>query len=223
MSTIIERLVPRPDPALAEFHLRFNAGSPVSEVVLSKRGLLGHVLIRGEDYSGRTKAVSALCGDAALAGFGVIYVTESLIPAYAASLRTRAREAFGPARYHSLYVAIEKGSKLKVSRRAVSVLQFNSTIAPSSVDEVRRRMPGILDWIKTSSFELPLLIALENFHLYANDYVVELLDRATLCNCAVILTTLGSDPRSTPPAFPLQVYEKCATVLDLNRRRPGDA
>lgn len=222
MATIIERIMPKPELAEAEFRLRFTPGSPVSEVVLTRLGLMGHVLIRGEDYSGRTRAVAALCGDAAMAGFGVLYITESLVPTLAAALRDKAHAAFGAGRYQSLHLGIEKGRKLKVSRRAVSVLQFNSHTAPSSVEEVRRRIPGILDWLKMGDFELPFLLILENYHLYANEFVVDVLDRASMVNCAVILTTLGSDPRVSVPAIHPQVYEKCTTVLDLNRRRPGD-
>jgi len=215
-------MMPKPELAEEEFRLRFTPGSPVSEVVLTRLGLMGHVLIRGEDYSGRTRAVAALCGDVALAGFGVLYITESLVPTLAATLRDKAHTAFGVGRYQTLHLGIEKGRKLKVSRRAVSVLQFNSHTAPSSVEEVRRRIPGILDWLKMSDFDLPLLFILENYHLYSNEFVVDVLDRASMVNCAVILTTLGSDPRVAAPAIHLQVYEKCTTVLDLNRRRAGD-
>jgi hypothetical protein len=222
VATIIERIMPKAELAEAEFRLRFTPGSPVSEVVLTRLGLMGHVLIRGEDYSGRTRAVAALCGDAAMAGFGVLYITESLVPTLAAALRDKAHAAFGAGRHQSLHLGIEKGRKLKVSRRAVSVLQFNSHTAPSSVEEVRRRIPGILDWLKMSDFELPFLLILENYHLYANEFVVDVLERASMVNCAVILTTLGSDPRVATPAIHPQVYEKCTTVLDLNRRRPGD-
>jgi len=183
---------------------------------------MGHVLIRGEDYSGRTPAVSALCGDAAMAGFGVIYISEGLVPSLAAALRTRAHAAFGAGRYYSLHVGIEKGRKFKVSRQAVSVLHFNSHTTAGSVEEVRRRIPGILDWIKLSSIESPLLFVLENYHLYCNEFVVDLLDRANMLNCAVILTTLGSDPRVESPAIDVKVFEKCATILDLNRRRASD-
>lgn len=137
-------------------------------------------------------------------------------------MRDKAHAAFGAGRYQTLHLGIEKGRKLKVSRRAVSVLQFNSHTAPSSVEEVRRRIPGILDWLKMSDFEQPLLFVLENYHLYCNEFVVDVLDRASMANCAVILTTLGSDPRVATPAIHPQVYEKCTTVLDLNRRRPGD-
>jgi len=221
--TIIERFKPKAEPVDAEFRLRFTASSPIREVILTQRGLMGHVLIRGEDYSGRTRALTALCGDAAMAGFGVIYISEGLVPTLATALRAKAHSAFGAGRYHSLHVVIEKGRKFKVSRRAVSVLQFNSHTAPSSVDEVRRRIPGILDWLKASSLEQPLLFVLENFHLYCNEFVVDLLDRASMLNCAIILTTLGSDPRcSESPAIHPHVYDKCATILDINRRRAGD-
>lgn len=222
MPTIIERIKPRRDVAETEFRLNFAASSPISKVVLTERGLMGHVLIRGEDYGGRTPAVSALCGDAAMAGFGVIYISEGLVPSLAAALRTRAHAAFGAGRYYSLHVGIEKGRKFKVSRQAVSVLHFNSHTTAGSVEEVRRRIPGILDWIKLSSIESPLLFVLENYHLYCNEFVVDLLDRANMLNCAVILTTLGSDPRVESPAIDVKVFEKCATILDLNRRRASD-
>jgi len=221
--TIIERIKLRRDAAETEFRLNFASSSPISKVVLSERGLMGHVLIRGEDYSGRTAAISALCGDAAMAGFGVIYISEGLVPTLVAALRTKAHAAFGAGRYHSLHVGIEKGRKFKVSRQAVSVLHFNSHTAPGSVEEVRRRIPGILDWIKMSSIELPLLFVLENYHLYGNEFAVDLLERANMLNCAVILTTLGSDPRAASPPIDLQVFEKCATILDLNRRRASDS
>jgi hypothetical protein len=205
-----------------EFRLNFTASSPISKVVLTERGLMGHVLIRGEDYSGCTAAVSALCGDAAMAGFGVIYISEGLVPTLAASLRTKAHAAFGAGRYYSLHVCIEKGRKFKVSRQAVSVLHFDSHTTAGSVEEVRRRIPGILDWIKMNSIESPLLLVLENYHLYCNEFVVDLLDRANKLNCAVILTTLGSDPRVESPAIDVKVFEKCATILNLNRRRASD-
>jgi len=220
--TLMERIKPGRDSAEKEFRLNFAASSPISKVVLTERGLMGHVLIRGEDYSGRTPAVSALCGDAAMAGFGVIYISEGLVPTLAANLRTKAHAAFGAGRYYSLHVGIEKGRKFKVSRQAVSVLHFNSHTTAGSVEEVRRRIPGILDWIKLSSIESPLLFVLENYHLYCNEFVVDLLDRANMLNCAVILTTLGSDPRVESPAIDVKVFEKCATILDLNRRRASD-
>gem|GEM_PF-1353683 len=220
--TLMERIKPGRDSAETEFRLNFAASSPISKVVLTERGLMGHVLIRGEDYSGRTPAVSALCGDAAMAGFGVIYISEGLVPTLAANLRTKAHAAFGAGRYYSLHVGIEKGRKFKVSRQAVSVLHFNSHTTAGSVEEVRRRIPGILDWIKLSSIESPLLFVLENYHLYCNEFVVDLLDRANMLNCAVILTTLGSDPRVESPAIDVKVFEKCATILDLNRRRASD-
>lgn len=222
MPTIIDRIKPRKDAADVEFRLNFAASSPIRKVILTERGLMGHVLIRGEDYSGRTAAVTELCGDAAMAGFGVIYIAEGLVPTLAAGLRTKAHAAFGVGRYHSLHLATEKGKKSKVSRQAVSVLQFNSHTAPSTVDEVHRRLPGIIDWIKTSSFERPVLLALENYHLYGNEFVVDLLDRANMLNCAVVLTTLGSDPRGESPLIHPLVFERCATVLDLNRRRASD-
>lgn len=220
--TLMERIKSGRDSVETEFRLNFAASSPISRVVLTERGLMGHVLIRGEDYSGRTPAVSALCGDAAMAGFGVIYISEGLVPSLAAALRTRAHAAFGAGRYYSLHVGIEKGRKFKVSRQAVSVLHFNSHTTAGSVEEVRRRIPGILDWIKLSSIESPLLFVLENYHLYCNEFVVDLLDRANMLNCAVILTTLGSDPRVESPAIDVKVFEKCATILDLNRRRASD-
>jgi hypothetical protein len=222
VSTIMERIKSRRDSVETEFRLNFASTSPISKVVLTERGLMGHVLIRGEDYSGRTPAVSALCGDAAMAGFGVIYISEGLVPTLATALRTKAQAAFGAGRYHSLHVGIEKGRKFKVSRQAVSVLHFNSHLAPDSVEEVRRRIPGILDWIKMSSIEVPLLFVLENYHLYCNEFVVDLLDRANMLNCAVILTPLGSDPRIESPTIHPQVFEKCATIVDLNRRRASD-
>lgn len=222
MAKIMERIKPRRDSVETEFRLNFASGSPISKVVLTERGLMGHVLIRGEDYSGRTPAVSALCGDAAMAGFGVIYITEGLVPTLATSLRTKAHAAFGAGRYHYLHVGIEKGRKFKVSRQAVSVLHFNSHTAPGSLEEVRRRIPGILDWIKMSSIEVPLLFVLENYQLYCNEFVVDLLDRANMLNCAVILTTLGSDPRAESPAIHPQVFEKCAIIVDLNRRRASE-
>ena len=220
--TLMERIKSGRDSVETEFRLNFAASSPISKVVLTERGLMGHVLIRGEDYSGRTPAVSALCGDAAMAGFGVIYISEGLVPSLAAALRTRAHAAFGAGRYYSLHVGIEKGRKFKVSRQAVSVLHFNSHTTAGSLEEVRRRIPGILDWIKLSSIESPLLFVLENYHLYCNEFVVDLLDRANMLNCAVILTTLGSDPRVESPAIDVKVFEKCATILDLNRRRASD-
>jgi len=212
-----------PESGEGEFRLRFANSSPVLEVVLSQRGLFGNILIRGENFGGRNQALVTLCGDAAMAGFGVIYITEGISPTHTKYLRTKASEAFGPTRYQALNLGIEKGSKMKVSRRAISVLQFNSHYAPSSVDEVRRRLPGILDWIAASDFELPLLLVLENYHLYCKEFAAEFLDRTWAANCAVILTTLGSDPRAgTTPGIDPKVFEKCATILDLNRRRAGD-
>lgn len=191
---------------------------------MSTRGLMGNVLIRGENFGGRNQALTALCGDAAMAGFGVIYVTEGLVPSLATALRDKALEAFGPTRYHSLNIAFEKAGKLKVSRKAVSVLQYNSHQAPGSVDEVRRRLPGILDWIEESNFEQPLLMVLENYHLYCREFAADFLDRANMANCAVILTTLGSDPRiGLVPEIEPGIVGKCATILDLNRRRAGNA
>lgn len=209
----------KPEACDTEFRLRFAASSPVSELILSQRGLMGNVLIRGENFGGRNHALTVLCGDAAMAGFGVVHISEGLVPSLLTMLRERAREAFGPTRFHSLNVAVEKGKKLKVSRKAVSVLQYNSHHAPSSVDEVRRRLPGILDWIEKSNFEHPLLLVLENYHLYCKEFATDLLNRANTANCAVILTTLGSDPRAgLVPDIEAGVFQKCATILDLNRR-----
>ena len=213
----------RSEPAEREFRLRFAASSPISEVSMTERGLMGNILIRGENYGGRNQALAMLCGEAAMAGFGVIHVSEGLVPTLTALLRGRARAAFGPARFHALNIAVEKGGKLKVSRRAVSVLQFNAHTAPSSVDEIRRRLPGILDWICGSDFEQPMLLVLENYHLYCREFAAEVIERANMANCAVILTTLGSDPRSgASPDVDPAVYAKCATIVDLNRRRIGD-
>jgi hypothetical protein len=214
----------KPETTEKEFRLRFAAGSPVPELVLSERGLMGNVLIRGENFGGRNQALIALCGEAAAAGFGVIYVTEGLVPSLVTTLREKSREAYGPTRYHSLNVAVEKGGKLKVSRKGVSVLQFSSHHAPSSVDEVRRRLPGILDWIDESNFEHPLLLILENYHLYCKEFAGDLLNRTNTANCAVILTTLGTDPRiGLVPEIEPGVFEKCSTILDLNRRRADNA
>lgn len=221
--TIGEFIRPRTEPSEKVFRLQFAASSPIAEVVLDERGLMGNILIRGENYGGRNQALAMLGGEAAIAGFGVIYITEGLVPTLNALLRGRSRAAFGPARFHALNIAVEKGGKLKVSRRAVSVLQFNSHTAPSSVDEIRRRLPGILDWITATDFELPLLLVLENYHLYCREFAAELIERANMANCAVILTTLGSDPRiGLTPQIELEVYGKCATILDLNRRRAND-
>ena len=221
--TIGEFIRPRSEPTERMFRLRFAASSPIAEVVLDQRGLMGNLLIRGENYGGRNQALTMLCGEAAIAGFGVIYITEGLVPTLTALLRGRARTAFGAARFHALNIAVERGGKLKVSRRAVSILQFNSHTAPSTVDEIRRRLPGILDWITASDFEVPLLLVLENYHLYCREFAAELIERANMANCAVILTTLGSDPRiGQTPAVELEVYGKCATILDLNRRRAND-
>jgi hypothetical protein len=224
--TTITELIRKKKPEVGEkeFRLRFAAGSPVPELVLSERGLMGNLLIRGENFGGRNQALITLCTEVALAGFGVIYVTEGLVPSLVATLRDKTREAYGPTRYHSLNVAVEKGGKLKVSRKGISVLQFNSCHAPSSVDEIRRRLPGILDWIEESNFEHPLLLILENYHLYCKEFASALLERANMANCAVILTTLGTDPRvDFVPEIEPGVFAKCATVLDLNRRRAGQA
>ena len=66
-----------PESEETEFRLRFATSSPVSEVVLSQRGLFGNILIRGENFGGRNQALVTLCGDAAMAGFGVIYMGSS--------------------------------------------------------------------------------------------------------------------------------------------------
>lgn len=213
----------RAEPVETVFRLRFAASSPVSEVVLNVQGLMSNVLIRGENYGGRNQALTALCGDVAMAGLGVIYITEGLVPSLVTDFREKTRTAFGPARYHALNVAVESGSKLKVSRKAVSVLQFNSHQSQGSVDEIRRRLPGILDWITGSDFEYPMLLVLENYTLYCKEFASDLLSRANAANCAVVLTTLGSDPRAgVVPDIEPGVFAKCATILDLNRRRAGD-
>ena len=223
MSNLTDLILPKADAAKDRFRLGFNSVAPVQEVVLARRGLLGNVLIRGEDYGGRTKAVSELCGDAALSGFGVIYVTDGMGAALASPLRDKAHRAFGAGKYYALHIDAEPGCKFKVSRHGVSVLQFNSAAAPSSADRIRARMPSIIEWIVNSNTDAPLLLALENYHLYANDFVLDMLDEAYTVNCAVLLTTLGSDPRGdTPPIHP-KVYEKCGIVVDLNRRWPQAA
>lgn len=224
MVTITELIWKKTVPCETAFRMRFAASSPVKELVLSPQGLMGNILIRGEDFGGRNQALTALCGDAAMAGYGVIYVTEGLVPSLSTILREKARAAFGPTRFHTLNVVVETGGKLKISRKAVSMLQFNSHHDPSSVDEIRRRLPGILDWIEGSNFEHPLLMVLENYHLYCKAFATDLLVRANMANCAVILTTLGSDPRiGLTPEIEPGVFEKCATILDLNRRRAGKA
>jgi hypothetical protein len=219
MRNLSELILPRAEASSKQFRLAFNSVSPIQEVVLSERGLFGHILIRGEDYCGRTKAVSEMCGDAAMAGIGVIYVTDGMLSPLAATLKAKAQISFGTGRYHALNIDAELGRKFKVSRHGVSVLQFNSTVAPSSPGKIRRRMPGIIDWIMNSDIDSPLLLALENYHLYFNDFVVDTLDRAESVNCAVLLTTMGSDPRGTSPEIHPRVFEKCGTILDLNRRR----
>ena len=214
----------RADPNEGLFHLRFDPSSPVSEVILSPLGLMGNILIRAENFGGRNQALTALCGEVAMAGFGVIYITEGLVPTLATALREGAHAAFGPARYCALNVAVEKGGKFKVNRQSVSVLQFNSYQSAGSVDEIRRRLPGILEWIEGSNIEHPLLIILENYHLYCKEFVTEFLSRANMANCAVILTTSGADPRiGLIPEIEPGVFEKCATILDLNRRRARKA
>jgi hypothetical protein len=221
MVTITELITRRKaEPGETVFRLRFDASSPVPELVLSPLGLMGNILIRGENFGGRNQALTTLCGDAATAGFGVIYLTEGLISSLIANLRQKVNAAFGPTRYHALNVAVERDGKLKVSRKAVSILQFNSYQSQSSVDEIRRRLPGILDWIEESNFEHPLLLILENYPLYCKEFATDLLARANMANCAVILTTRGSDPRAgVIPDIEPGVFEKCATILDLNRRR----
>jgi hypothetical protein len=208
------------EPGNNLFHLRFDASSPISEVTLSPFGLMGNVLIRAENFGGRNQALASLCGEVAMAGYGVIYITEGLVPTLATALREKAHEAFGPARYCALNVAVEKGGKFKVNRQSVSVLQFNSYQTAGSVEEIRRRLPGILEWIEASNVENPLLIILENYHLYCKEFVVDFLSYANMANCAVILTTLSANPRiGLNPAIDPGVFEKCATILDLNRRR----
>lgn len=221
LDTITQLVVPNTETAQNQFRLTFSSVSPVAEVLLSQAGLFGNILIRGEDFCGRTKAVSMLCGDAAIAGFGVIYVTDGLTPALAVHLKSKARTAFGPSKYHSLRIDAEQDKKFKVSRRGVSVLHFNANTAPSSVDRVRLRLPGIIKWITSSNFEQPLLLALENYHLYCGHTAADTLEQVNKVNCAVVLTTTASDPRSgVYPDVPRKVYERCATILDLNRRRP---
>jgi hypothetical protein len=183
LNTITQLVIPRAESAEPEFRLAFTSSSPVAEVVLNQRGLFGNILIRGEDFCGRTKAVSRLCGDAAMAGFGVIYVTDGLNPSLAAPLKAKAREAFGVGKYHSPRIDAEQSSKFKVSRRGVSVLHFNGNTAPSSVDKVRLRLPGIISWITSSNFEPPLLLAMENFHLYCRDNAADTLDKVNRVNC----------------------------------------
>jgi hypothetical protein len=223
MARITELIRPRADAYEKDFRLKFAPSSPIAEVVLTPQGLMGNILIRGENYGGRNQALTSLCGEAAAAGFGIIYVTEGLVPSLAAQLRISAKAAFGPTRYHALNIAIERNGKLKVSRSAVSVLQFNSCSMPSSVDEIRRRLPGILDWITETDFERPLLLILENFHLYCKEFASELLERANMANCAVVLTTIGSDPRKGSfPEIDPELLAKCAISLDLNRRRAED-
>jgi len=135
--------------------------------------------------------------------------------ALTALLRSRARTALGPARFHALNITVEKGGKLEVSRCAVSVLQFNSHTAPSTVDEIRRRPPGILERITACDFELPLLRVLETYRLNCREFAAESIERANMAKCAVILPTLGSDPRiGQAPKIELEVYGKCATILD---------
>ncbi len=218
----ITQLISKRKPASTqpEFRLRFDASSPVPEVLLTQLGLMGNILIRGENFGGRNQAIANLACEAILAGFGVVYVTEGLSSSLTTNLRDKTREAFGPTRFHALNVAVERNGKLKVSRKAVSILQFNSNHAPSSVDEIRRRLPGIVDWIEESNFEHPLLMVLENYHLYCKEFAADLLGRTSMANCAVILTTQGSDPRAgLTPDIQLGLFERCSTILDLNRRR----
>lgn len=214
----------RSDPGKDLFRLRFDSSSPVSEVALSQLGLMGNILIRAENFGGRNQALTSLCGDVAMAGFGVVYVTEGLVPTLATALREKALAAFGPTRYHALNIAVERNGKFKVNRQSVSVLQFNSYQSAGSVDEIRRRLPGILEWIEGSNIEYPLLVILENYHLYCKEFVSDFLSRANMANCAVILTTRGSDPRiGLIPEIEPGVFEKCTTILDLNRRRASNA
>lgn len=220
LNTITQLVGGKTEAADLSFRLVFSPASPVAEVVISRTGLFGNILIRGEDFCGRTKAVSSLCGDAAMAGFGIVYITDGLTPTIAEPLKTRAREAFGTGRYHSLRIDAEQERKFKVSRRGVSVLHFNAATAPSSVDQVRCRLPGIVNWIAGSNFEQPLLLAMENFHLYCRESAADIIDQVNRVNCAVLLTTTATDPRAgrVPDIHP-KIYEKCATILDLNRRR----
>jgi hypothetical protein len=214
----------KPDPSEGLFRLRFDASSPVSEVAMSPLGLTGNILIRAENFGGRNQALTSLCGEVAMAGYGVIYITEGLVPTLAASLREKAHAAFGHTRYFALNVAVEKGGKFKVNRQSVSVLQFNSHQSAGSVDEIRRRLPGILEWIEGSDIEQPMLVILENYHLYCKEFVTDFLSRANMANCAVILTTRGSDPRiGLVPEIDPGVFAKCATIVDLNRRRANNA
>lgn len=87
--TITQLIRNKPPPTLNEFRLRFAASSPISELVLSHHGLMGNILIRGENYGGRNQALTTPCGDAAAAGFGVIYITEGLVSSLVDSLRKR--------------------------------------------------------------------------------------------------------------------------------------
>lgn len=104
------------------------------------------------------------------------------------------------------------------------MLQFNSYQSASSVDEIRRHLSDILEWIEGSDFEHPLMIILENYPLYCKEYVTDFLSRANMANCAVILTTRSSNPRiRLIPEIEPGVFEKCATILDLNRRRTSNA
>lgn len=222
MRNLSELILPRTELAKSEFRLVFNSASPVQEALLSERGLFNHVLIRGENYSGRTQAVAGLCGDAAMAGFGVIYVTDNMGQGVAATLRAKAHMAFGIGRYHSLDIDAESGRRFKVSRHGVSVLRFSSGIVPSSPARIRRRVMGIIDWITESTFDTPLLLALENYHLYFDNEAAGLLEKAEGANCAVVLTTLGSNPRGESVHIHRGIYERCGTILDLNRRRSGD-
>jgi hypothetical protein len=183
----------------------------------------GHILMRSENHGGRNQALTMLCGAAANAGFGVIYITEGLVPTLTALMHARACLALGSARFHALNMAVEKGGKLKVSRPAVSVLQFNSHTAPSRVDAVRRRLPGILDWIIATDFELPLLLVLEDYSLDCRESAAELIERANMAICAIILTMPGPDPKAGQTAnIELELYGKRATIPDLDRRRATD-
>ncbi len=222
MRNLSELILPRTESAKKEFRLAFNSASPVQEVTLSERGLFNHILIRGENYCGRTQAVAGLCGDAAMAGFGVIYVTDDMAPGVVATLRAKAQMAFGTAKYYALDIDAEPGRKFKVSRQGVSVLRFSSGVVPSNPARLHKKLAGIVDWITGSNFDSPLLLALENYHLYFDKEAAGLLEKAEGANCAVLLTTLGSDPRGENVRIHRGIYERCGTILDLNRRRASD-
>lgn len=222
MHNLSELILPKAKPETKEFRLAFNSVSPIQEVKLGERGLFNHVLIRGENYSGRTQAVAGLCGDAAMAGIGVIYITDDMASGVAGMLRAKAHMAFGIGKYYAQDIDAESGHRFKVSRPGVSVLKFSSGAAPSNPARVRRRLMGIIDWITESTFDAPLLLALENYHLYFDKEAADFLAKAEGANCAVVLTTLGSDPRGENVHIHRGIYERCGTILDLNRRRAGD-